>query len=91
MEKYTNNITHINATQYFLDNPKCLDALEELCKKAYHYEPKNKNMNTEETAKLVAKKFGFIEGTQKFNVVVKIFCEGAEYGYKIKEDEVKKV
>ena len=44
-------------------------------------------MSTEETAKKVAKAYGFLEGTRNFDVVVKIFCEGAEYGYKIKETE----
>lgn len=37
MEKSVNKIIHINASSEFLANPKCMEALEELCKRAGHY------------------------------------------------------
>lgn len=37
-------------------------------------------MSTEEKAIQIAKKFGFLEGTQNYNVAIRIFCEGAEFG-----------
>lgn len=49
MGKYTDKIIHINATPEFLANPKCMEALEELCKRAYYYKPKNNKMEAIET------------------------------------------
>ena len=45
MRKYTDKIVHINATAEFLANPKCMKALEALCKAAYNYKHKNKKRN----------------------------------------------
>ncbi len=61
MGKYTDKIIHINATPEFLANPKCMEALEELCKRAYHYKPKNNNMKKAEKLLL---EMGFKKVTQ---------------------------
>lgn len=47
--KYIDKIQHINATPEFLANPKNIEMLEELCKKAYYLKPKNKMENYDST------------------------------------------
>lgn len=36
MKKFSDKIIHINASDEFISNPKCMEALEELCKRAYY-------------------------------------------------------